>query len=486
MKTRRVTILAAMAVLGFTAGACTTSSSPVAGAHTTTSSLPTTTSRPPPPHRPTLAVDLGATESGWVPVDYGDGQISVPGDWNASYDTACDFTTSPGSVFVGRTDYGFCPNGGSNKVPAVYFGPERSLTGKTTTKRTVNGIAVLRTFQSSVESSYVAPSLGVSLTLVGPAAQLVLATLTYSPRAVVLSSGKELPAAVPASWHRFSFAGLDFAAPGAWPRYVTTYYGPFCTIPGIATRQAVAMSTDTKNWPVPNCPIILPTARANAPSDGVRVDAIPGRAEPTPAGLTTDCFEIRGLTVCPYTDPAFGILYLRVSGPALPHALMFELGLAGSGLKARRILASIGAAPVEMRLVLDRTRVSAGTPIRGEPLLANTTGRVITVKACARDGWLSVGLTDSEVSYNPLNPLIVCPPTIRLSPGLNRFPISISTNFQACTQTSSQATEQLPACTSHGMPSLPPGRYTTEIVTSGLPAGTQLPPAIEVTLLPAR
>lgn len=140
-------------------------------------------------------------------------------------------------------------------------------------------------------------------------------------------------------------------------------------------------------------------------------------------------------------------------------------------------------APVEIQLVLDRTQVTAGTLIRGEVLLTNTTGRTITVGTCAADGWLSVGLTNHEVSYEPLSPLIACAPTVRLSPGLNRFPITISSDFQGCTRNSSQATPLLPVCTSNGDAPLPAGQYLTRIVTMGLPAGTRLPSAIKVTLL---
>jgi len=147
---------------------------------------------------------------------------------------------------------------------------------------------------------------------------------------------------------------------------------------------------------------------------------------------------------------------------------------------------TIASAPVEIRLVLDRTRLTAGTAIHGEALLTNTTGNSITVNTCAANGWLWVGLTNEKVGYNPANPLILCRPTVRLSPGLNRFSISISTDFQGCTRTTSEATPQLPSCTPKGdLPPLPSGLYFTKIVTAGLPKGTRLLSAIKVTLLPA-
>ncbi len=142
-------------------------------------------------------------------------------------------------------------------------------------------------------------------------------------------------------------------------------------------------------------------------------------------------------------------------------------------------------APVEIGLVLDRTGVNAGTPIDGEALLTNTTGRTMTVNTCARDGWLFVGLTNNQVAYFPNRFYIGCLPTIQLKPGLNRFPISILTDFQGCVESRSEATPQVPACLpANGVPPLPAGSYVVKTVVVGLPAGTRLPPAISVTLLP--
>jgi len=67
---------------------------------TTTTAVTSTTT-------PLSAVDLSVTPAGWVPVAYGDAQISVPADWNASYGSTCDFAYAPGSVFVGLTGYGY-------------------------------------------------------------------------------------------------------------------------------------------------------------------------------------------------------------------------------------------------------------------------------------------------------------------------------------------------------------------------------------------
>ena len=47
------------------------------------------------------AVDLAATPKGWVPVDYGDAQVSVPAKWKVAYRSpACASAIAPGELFV--------------------------------------------------------------------------------------------------------------------------------------------------------------------------------------------------------------------------------------------------------------------------------------------------------------------------------------------------------------------------------------------------
>ena len=181
---------------------------------------------------------------------------------------------------------------------------------------------------------------------------------------------------------------------------------------------------------------------------------------PTPAGA----WSHRVMVV------AVAAVILAVFFVPLPHVSLFKRLVAPA--KVSTPTSTTVLAPVEIQLLLDRTQVTAGTPIRGEAMLTNTTGRTITVETCAADGWLSVGLTNHEASSIPLSPAIACAPTVRLSPGLSRFPITISSDFQSCTQTSSQATPQLPVCTSQGEPPLPAGQYLTKIVIAGLPTGT--------------
>jgi hypothetical protein len=284
----------------------------------------------------------------------------------------------PGSVFVGSPPpYPHpCPSLAITGAPAVYFSSASALRGtETIARKTVNGIVVLETSHSSDETSYVVPSLGVSLELAETGAQLVLATLTYSPRAVVLSGG---PApTVPSSWHWFSFAGLGFAAPSSWPREVGSTYGPACgPSPGVLSEAVVSLSTDTRLI-VPASAGCVDVVRRLEGTDGVAVNAIAARVVPTPNQPADHCLDIHGLVVCPYTDPAFGVLYLRVSGPQLPRAVMIEIGLAGAGSTAHTILGSLRPATGIVEGVFEMVGGHVGSnpiPVGGTITLSGSAG----------------------------------------------------------------------------------------------------------------
>src|ERR1019366_1365904 len=112
----------------------------------------------------------------------------------------------------------------------------------------------------------------------------------------------------------------------------------------------------------------------------------------------------------------------------------------------------------------------------------NTTSKAITVQQCAADGWLLVGLTNRHVAFNPAMPLVTCAPTIRLKPGVNRFPVTVATTYQECLGPGGQSTTYVPPCAGTGEPPLPAGTYGTKIITYGLPTSTPAPRSIKVTL----
>ena len=130
---------------------------------------------------------------------------------------------------------------------------------------------------------------------------------------------------------------------------------------------------------------------------------------------------------------------------------------------------------MHVTITLDKTAVAAGQDLHGEAVVTNTTSAAIMVKACPSD-WLHVGLTNSQVSYEPLNSDVLCEPSIRLASGANRFPITVKTTYQACTGPLGEASPQVPACVSDQMPVLPSGVYQTKVETSGLPGTTPASP----------
>jgi hypothetical protein len=135
--------------------------------------------------------------------------------------------------------------------------------------------------------------------------------------------------------------------------------------------------------------------------------------------------------------------------------------------------------PIKVRVTLVQHRAVAGQAIRGTVVLTNTTARVVTVNSCASDGWLAVGLSGQVNSY-PFGQLLgACPPTVRLAPGPNRFPVRVITTYAGCVQPQpaggSQPTPSFPWCTVAGSPPLPEGRYATKVNIVGLSGLTQAP-----------
>ena len=184
------------------------------------------------------AVDLSATPAGWVPVAFGNAQISVPATWWVLYNSPpCPTGSPPGEVFV-------------NPLPGVFHCPVETAPGPSTTVRfgpptsplstvlghpeVINGISVYP-YPTGPQSSYLVPSLSVEITVDGPLGQRVLHTLTWSPRSVVLAPGSS--PAIPSSWQQVTFAGLRFSAPANWPvnrTQVTPGLGAICGEQGVA------------------------------------------------------------------------------------------------------------------------------------------------------------------------------------------------------------------------------------------------------------
>ena len=294
--------------------------------------------------QPVPAVALATTPAGWVPVAFGNAQVSVPPTWWALYNSPpCPTGSPPGEVFV-------------NPLPGVFHCPAETAPGPSTTIRfgpptspnstvlghpeVINGLLVYP-YPTGPQSSYLVPSLSVEITVDGPFGQRVLHTLTWSPRSVVLAPGSS--SAIPSSWRWVTFAGLRFSVPRNWPitrTEVTPGLGTICRQQGVAFADTtVTLSTDARPLLLPPCPRIQPTPQQ--PENGVQVDS--GlRTEPTVTlSLSAHCLDLHGLTSCPATSPADSILVVRMNVPGRDKPVFVSLGLAGNGIVARTILYSL-------------------------------------------------------------------------------------------------------------------------------------------------
>jgi len=203
------------------------------------SSSPTISTKPvrfPFRTQPLHAVDLSAAPASWVPVAYGDAQVSVPPTWAVMTQGWCGGALSPIiQLGVVVQDLG-CPVAGA--LPAVRITPLGSVPAPYRYEPPVrlDGISALLGPKDATSVTYFVPSLHLEVWANGGSGTRVTDTLAASPRAVVLAAG---PApAVPSSWQWLSFAGLAFSVPALWPvnRTSGAAYGlgtscPFPTVP---------------------------------------------------------------------------------------------------------------------------------------------------------------------------------------------------------------------------------------------------------------
>ena len=309
----------------------------------------TVTPGPGPVHqtKPIPAVDLSTTPGGWVPVAYGDAQVSVPESFSVWYPglNPCELSFSkPSSLFLGPVvaAYTLC-------VGPTYlaFGPA-DLASQSSRKSPVllNGIQVYA-FRVKGVLHYYVPSLGVDITAVGPMAGRILDTLTRSPRTVVLAPGPQ--PVVPSDWNRFTYQGLALAAPRSWPVIRTTQnmgIGHCSNTGAYFFGPNVILSTDNR-IAVFRC--VDPEPTPQLPQDGVQVDV--GTRTLSQLGeqglrlvFSEHCLKFNGLKACPATSPAYSILVLKVTVPGRSKPLYVSIGLAGNGMVARTILYSLRAA----------------------------------------------------------------------------------------------------------------------------------------------
>jgi hypothetical protein len=290
---------------------------------------------------PLATNDLSATPTGWVPVAYGDAQVSVPATWYVLIHAWCGGTWPPIiQLGVVVQDLG-CST--APPPPTVSITPVGSIPAPYRQEKParLNGISVLLGPNSLTFISYFVPSLHVEVWASGAMGKRVIETLAVAPRVTVLASG---PArAIPSSWEPVSFAGLRFSVPAGWPVQRTTTWN-LCGPVQIAVAEGVVLDTDQRFLALP-CAAPLPYPIV--PSNGVRVDTGGSQSLKELIGAFSPggpCLRRDGLTMCPSSTPAYSILVLRVTVPGRSKPVYVSIGLAGNGMVARTILYSLRAA----------------------------------------------------------------------------------------------------------------------------------------------
>jgi hypothetical protein len=326
MRSVRLRVLV-LVTLGLTLAACTSSQT----------NAPTTTV--PSKTRPLPVVDLSATPAEWVPIAFGDAQVSVPPTWWVLYHSfTCPGGNEPGEVLVNPVPGSpFCPR--PPKMPTTVtltiparpprdYGPKHVINSVTVFGETSYGTG-----------AYFAPSLDIELSFQGPLGNRVLHTLTRSPRNVVLAPGNA--PAVPSSWQTVTFAGLRFSVPARWRTYQWVDSGVCGGNGPTLSGDAVWLTKGTH--PV-ECkqPPVLPLVRW--PGNGVQVDVDLSSLLVT-GSFSAHCLTLRGLSACPPTSPAYSILVLKVTVGSLKPVYV-SIGLAGNGMVARTILYSLRTSPL--------------------------------------------------------------------------------------------------------------------------------------------
>jgi len=284
-------------------------------------------------------VDEAATPKGWVTVDYGYAQVSIPQPmWSRPQGCAGGSYKEVIAIDMGVTLAGTPTCQGPRGTTTLIFGNTTSTTDEAGKWIDLNGIRVYMSHLDADPATTVltVPTLNVGVRASGPLAERVLGTLTVSPRFVALAKG-DVPT-IPHSWRRVSYGGLSIAVPDSWPRgFDDLWYE--CDenvlsfgMPGVVLDDGSAAALGV------SCSSQAPIF--GAPSSGLMIDPGPSRFGLDRATVGS-CQLINGLSVCPATSDPFGVLVLAVHVPGKIRPVEVDIGLTGSGETARTILYSI-------------------------------------------------------------------------------------------------------------------------------------------------
>ena len=283
--------------------------------------------------RPTVALtDTAATPAGWMPIAYGNAQISVPADWRVSPRPVCGHVGG-GYVIVGTASRPIvnprcrhASNMAAIRTLPTGHGQTRDRTGQINRIPVLGGQPAPRGYATFLE-----PTLHALITVRGPLANKVLGTLTRSPFFVVLERGRRLP--VPSGWRWHDFGGIRFAAPAQWQTIKGRVWNP--CLAAIVTPRAVKLVHATLAVAFSCADVGVGTR----PSRGVQVGA--GRYVAPHWSSRYGCRSLHGLHACFAMAGLGAPLELVVDVPGRHKPTVVDIGLAGNGAEARTIFESI-------------------------------------------------------------------------------------------------------------------------------------------------
>ena len=264
---------------------------------------------------------------------FGEAQVSVPSTWGlvSEGESACLQTL--GVVILGNG--AMCPPGIQNvgspsavTVSLKTISPPSTVDDGPPLK--VNGISV---YAPGVASVYVIPALESELTLTGDVPRQVLGSLTYSPRAVALSSRAR--SLVPRTWQYLQFEGLHFAVPPNWVVRHVTNSSLGCDDSRTRKNQVI-LAAGTSS--AASCAPRLATLQSIQAAPGIELDSFGGGFS---SSYCPDPHRTSGLTIC--VDPELSGSTLQASVSTSHGPVSITLGLPGNGTVARTVLDSFTA-----------------------------------------------------------------------------------------------------------------------------------------------
>jgi len=288
--------------------------------------------------------DESGRPSGWAPVPYQRAQLSVPGLWLV--ETPGQFscgTQVPGMIFAGARPRFPAGTGCHLTASLAWIRPAGHIAPGIRHRRPtalIHGIPVYRLRSAAGSVLYLVPELMVRVAARGRLARRVLATLTWSPLAVVLKHAPAGP--VPASWVRHRFGRVNFAVPDSWKVRHENQWATCGT--GIVPRSLLLIDATRPPLALP-CPFPFPTATREQARPGLTV--VTGKyAARSVAENFPSCLQRHGAQICLSSITGqggfeSGVLIFSVSRPRQHATTFFLLGLSGTGAGARTVFASV-------------------------------------------------------------------------------------------------------------------------------------------------